>query len=131
MWPNCNFLWIWSHLLKKFLMENFIFVQCPQQKNTTSDPPDKDMFTVFVNKSEQRNQKSSSVFIIIEFLQFFGTKYSRMNQVKLYKGCLPQTLPGPFLNTLTYLLDPILRFMTNIASFFQYNQNCMLHCSMR
>ena len=111
-------------------MENFIFVQCPQQKNTTSDPPDKDMFTVFVNKSEQRNQKSSSVFII-EFLQFFGTKYSRMNQVKLYKGCLPQTLPGPFLNTLTYLLDPILRFMTNIASFFQYNQNCMLHCSVR
>ena len=25
----CSFLWIWSHLLKKSLMENFIF--CPVQ----------------------------------------------------------------------------------------------------
>ena len=23
-----SFLWIWSHFLKKSLMENFIFVQC-------------------------------------------------------------------------------------------------------
>ena len=28
------------------------------------------------------------------------TKYSRMDQVKLFKGCLPQILLGPFLNTL-------------------------------
>ena len=25
MWPNPSFLRIWSHLLEKFLMENFIF----------------------------------------------------------------------------------------------------------
>ena len=42
-----------------------------------------------------------------------GTKYSRMDQVKFvedrpypfrfFKGCLPQILPGPFLNTLPYI----------------------------
>ena len=34
----------------------------------------------------------------------FGTKYSRMDQVKFFKGCLPQVLLGPFLNTLSHLL---------------------------
>ena len=33
----------------------------------------------------------------------FGAKYSRMDQVKFKKGCLPQVLLGPFLNTLTHL----------------------------
>ena len=39
----------------------------------------------------------------------FETKYSRMNQVfkngpfKLFKGCLPQILLSPFLNTLSHL----------------------------
>ena len=31
----------------------------------------------------------------------YGAKYSRMNQVKFFKGCLPQILLGPFLNTLS------------------------------
>ena len=31
----------------------------------------------------------------------FVSKYSKMNQVKFFKGCFPQTLLGPFLNTLT------------------------------
>ena len=31
------------------------------------------------------------------------TKYSRMDQVKFFKGCLPQILLGPFLNTLSHL----------------------------
>ena len=35
--------------------------------------------------------------------QTFGTKYSRMDQVKFFKGCLPQILLGPFLNALTHL----------------------------
>ena len=30
----------------------------------------------------------------------YGTKYSRMGQVKFFKGCLSQILLGPFLNTL-------------------------------
>ena len=31
MWPTRSSLQIWSHLLKKSLMENFIFVQCLYQ----------------------------------------------------------------------------------------------------
>ena len=33
----------------------------------------------------------------------FGTKYSKMDQVKFFKRCLPQILLGPFSNTLTRL----------------------------
>ena len=32
------------------------------------------------------------------------TIYSRMDQVNLFKVCLPKILPGPFLNTLTQIL---------------------------
>ena len=32
-----------------------------------------------------------------------GTKYSRMDQVKFFKGCLPQILLGPFLNALSHV----------------------------
>ena len=32
-----------------------------------------------------------------------GTKYSRVDEVKFFKGCLPQILLGPFLNTLSHL----------------------------
>ena len=34
----------------------------------------------------------------------FETKHSRMDQVKFFKGCLPQILLVPFLNTLPYLV---------------------------
>ena len=42
----------------------------------------------------------------------YGTKYSRMDQVKFFKGCLPQILLGPFLNILSHikLLFTSLRF---------------------
>ena len=33
----------------------------------------------------------------------FGAKYLRMDQVKFFRGCLPQILFGPFLNTLSLL----------------------------
>ena len=33
----------------------------------------------------------------------FGTKYSRMDQGKFFKGSLPQLWLGPFLNTLSHL----------------------------
>ena len=44
----------------------------------------------------------------------FGTKYSRMDQVKFFKSCLPQILLGSFLNTLSYLfkhenINPFIR----------------------
>ena len=38
------------------------------------------------------------------YLVLFGTKYSRMDQVKFLKGCLPQVLLGPFLDTLSHLV---------------------------
>ena len=34
----------------------------------------------------------------------FGTKYSRMEQVKFLKDCLPHVLLGLFLNTLSHLI---------------------------
>ena len=34
----------------------------------------------------------------------YGTKYSRMDQVKFSKGCLPQILLGTFLNTWILLI---------------------------
>ena len=33
-----------------------------------------------------------------------GTKYSRMEQVKFFKGCLPKMSPGPFLNNLSQII---------------------------
>ena len=33
----------------------------------------------------------------------YGTKYSRMDQVKFSKGCLPQIIHGPFLNTFSHM----------------------------
>ena len=43
------------------------------------------------------------------------TKYSRVDQVKLFKRCLPQILRGPFLNIWTHMLDKCqLRIKNNI-----------------
>ena len=33
----------------------------------------------------------------------YGTKYSRMDHVKFFTGCLSQILLGPFLNTWTHI----------------------------
>ena len=35
----------------------------------------------------------------------YGTKYSRMDQVKYFTGCSPKILLGPFLNTLSHIAD--------------------------
>ena len=37
------------------------------------------------------------------YVVVYGTKYSGMDQVKCFKGCLSQILLGPFLNTLSYM----------------------------
>ena len=36
--------------------------------------------------------------------EIIESKYSKMDQVKFFKGCLPQILLGPFLKTLSQLL---------------------------
>ena len=41
--------------------------------------------------------------------------YSRMDQVKLFKGCLPQILIGPFLNTLTHIFREVNEVSNNNA----------------
>ena len=48
----------------------------------------------------------------------FGSRYLRIDQVKFvegrpyhFKGCLPQILLGPFLNTLTHLRYPFTTFV--------------------
>ena len=40
--------------------------------------------------------------MIIKWL--YGSRCSRMNKVKIFKGCLTQILLGPFLNTLTHII---------------------------
>ena len=43
------------------------------------------------------------LFSVCIFLCKYESKYSRMEQVKFFKGCLPQVLLGPFLNTLPHM----------------------------
>ena len=40
-----------------------------------------------------------------EIIEKIDSKYSRMDQVKFFKGCLLQILLGPFLNTLSQLIQ--------------------------
>ena len=49
------------------------------------------------------NGKLIHLFTTSSWLTTFGIKCSRMDQLKSFKGCLPQILLGPFLNTLSYL----------------------------
>ena len=52
-------------------------------------------------------------------IKSYGTKYSRMDQVKFFKGCLPQVSLGPFWNTwthMTFLLRGLLIFMFSYST---------------
>ena len=40
----------------------------------------------------------------------YGTKYSRMDQVNFFKGCLSQILLGPFMNTLFHITMQLAMF---------------------
>ena len=42
--------------------------------------------------------KKLFAFALEKMVRSYGTKYSRMDQVKFSKGCLPQILLDPFLN---------------------------------
>ena len=62
----------------------------------------------------QKDLKHFFTFLLLKWRvllpEIYGIKYSRMNQVKILIGCLPQILLGPFLNTLPHiegkLMDP-------------------------
>ena len=55
---------------------------------------------------------SEEVFVISKIKNIvpwtYGTKYSRIDQVKVFKGCLPQILLGLILNTLSHMVLMIL-----------------------
>ena len=58
-----------------------------------------------------------------------GTKFSGMDQVKFFKGCLPQILLGPFLNTLSQMLILLLllAFPLPIADFYPLDTGSKLN----
>ena len=51
--------------------------------------------------------------------EVFGKKYSRMDQVKVFKGCLSKILLGPFLNTLSLLERSQTSIMELLAKIFE------------
>ena len=63
-----SFLWIWSHLLKKSLMENFIFCAVLQQHMTASEKTINALETISSNES-----KLQSIFDVDQCLH--KTKY--------------------------------------------------------
>ena len=54
-------------------------------------------------KSQAARKISMTKYFTVLFISTFGTKYS-MDQVKFFKGCLPQILLGPFLKNLSYVM---------------------------
>ena len=52
-------------------------------------------------------------------------KYSRKDQVKFFKGCLPQILLGPFLNTLHQICLMISTGSKHFHASFQFSQQTL------
>ena len=70
---------------------------------------DTDFYKFLIGKFIQENvrQPYKVYFELGTFrkrIKTYGTKYSRMDQVKLFKGCLPQISLDPFLNTLSHMI---------------------------
>ena len=51
------------------------------------------------------------------FYKAYKARYSRTEQVKFFKGCLPHILLGPFFNTLSHLsvAQSLISFMNNYS----------------
>ena len=59
----------------------------------------------FITSTSWYLQDCNAVYtMLFIYYLIFGTKYSRMDQVKFFKGYLPQILLGLFLDTLSHLL---------------------------
>ena len=61
----------------------------------------------------------TSVIRLFPLTMTIETKYSRMDQTRFFKGCLPQILLGPFLNTWTQLL---IIYQSNIHNHYAKNE---------
>ena len=65
-------------------------------------------------------------------LVFYGTKYSKMDTLKFFKGCLPLVSLGPFLNTLSHIRKNIfacLFSVHNTISLSRHEQVCLMRLS--
>ena len=59
-------------------------------------------------RAEYLNEILMNVFsnyIPSTWTTIYGTKYSKIDQVKFFKGCLPQISLGPFLNALPQMTE--------------------------
>ena len=65
----------------------------------------------FKLKEYSRNFKS---LLVVNYLLpvLSETKYSRMDQVKFVEGILKKIFLGPFLNTLSHLMDTVLMYIS-------------------
>ena len=85
--PACCFVW-----LKRLVWIQF-----------SSSGKEKEKFLKNENKCK----------ILVTETATYGTKYSRMDEVKFFKGCLSQILRGPFLNTLPHIIFHTGHFLDN------------------
>ena len=101
--PDTALTLIWTMFLKEMSMSypvvncNVLHVQLFAYKMLTC----KFLFNLFTPTGKQiLNSEQNSEVI---FKEVYGAKSSRMDQVKFFKGCLPQISLGPFLNTLSHM----------------------------
>ena len=87
--------------------------QMLEEKNITSVQEEIDFSEFTIDQVLLNDVKSKRVHVLgivmcrFVFVLLFGTKYSKY-PFKFFKGCLPQILLGPFLNTLSHLHRPLL-----------------------
>ena len=105
--------------LAKTLGEKYIWLVVPTINTIKRQKP------TGGNKISYHHQlKIWSNFVFCEYLHVKSktqytnrTKYSRMDQVKFFKSCLPQILLGPFLNTLSQIVHRRV-YSVHVSQFF-------------
>ena len=135
MWPNpqeCDQirrkLRVSSHLLKKSLMENFIFcamtLLCTKKKGrrvftTLSNIYDRAFSRKWLTYGRNYTRMDQIKFVEDSLKKTLRDMvcYSRPYSFKFFKGCLPQILLGPFLNTIPHIY--YFREKASIADFWQ------------
>ena len=63
----------------------------------------------------------------INWKETYGSRYSKMDQVKFFKGCLPQIFFGSFLNTLTHMFYRSLASRVRRYDLQSCNKNSVKH----
>ena len=97
-----------SQILSNFIISEFTWKilikiwDLPHQKKS-------EISRIKKNLRSPASKKIKRVFscIFSVYLESFGTKVFNNGPSKIFKGCLPQILRGPFLNTLPYFILPV------------------------